>query len=355
MANHGEHGVVDEALCTLPPAHEGKCNGFMRVSCSQAEAPVVITNTARAGEGECRHGTRKTLKCRQCVTDDIADLAGPFGRKMGGGIDVVGPQPPHADEVRVTAVERVRQSGIFHMSDLDPSRLNLDSQPNYEHMGPHAPDLGPTGPSGPCCTGAVGLVEDAALKAAAFRDKLDADSKRRADLDELQRRANNANTKDTKQSNPKDAVGVRKARWFSYLPLRVMLGIGLALLEGARKYGRHNYRVAGVRASVYVDAVVCGHLMPWMEGEDIDPDTMELDSEGKPIPGTGLNHIDKALASLIVLRDGMYEGNWVDDRPPAVKEWPAFIAEYHRRAAAIIDRYKDPKAPFTHEDTVWRK
>lgn len=153
-----------------------------------------------------------------------------------------------------------------------------------------------------------------------------------------------------KDTNPKDAVGVRKARWFSYLPLRVMIGVGLALLEGARKYGRHNYRVAGVRASVYVDAVVCGHLMPWMEGEDLDPDTAELDAQGQPIPGTGLNHIDKAIASLIVLRDGMYEGNWVDDRPPAVKDWAPFIKEQHRRAAVIIDRYADAKPAFTQQE-----
>lgn len=154
-----------------------------------------------------------------------------------------------------------------------------------------------------------------------------------------------------KETNPKDAVGVRKARWFSYLPIRVLIGVGLALLEGARKYGRHNYRVAGVRASVYVDAVVCGHLMPWMEGEDLDPDTAELDAEGKPIPGTGLNHLDKAIASLIVLRDGIYEGNWVDDRPPSVANWQEFIQGQHKKACAIIDRYPNAVPSYTRKDT----
>jgi dATP/dGTP diphosphohydrolase len=139
------------------------------------------------------------------------------------------------------------------------------------------------------------------------------------------------NAKDT---NPKDAAGSRKARWFSYLPLRVLVGVGLALFEGARKYGRHNYRVAGVRASVYVDACVSGHLTPWMEGEDIDPDS-------------GLSHIDKAIASLVVLRDGMYEGNWVDDRPPSAKDWPEIMADAHRRAAEIIDRYPDAVPAYT--------
>lgn len=145
----------------------------------------------------------------------------------------------------------------------------------------------------------------------------------------------------SKPSNPKDAVGIRKARWFSYVPLRVMVFLGLALLEGARKYGRHNYRIAGVRASVYVDAVVCGHLTPWMEGQDIDPDS-------------GLNHIDKAIASLVVLRDGMLEGNWEDDRPPSIENADAFFAEANAKAIETIDRYPHPKAAFTIADTRWK-
>jgi hypothetical protein len=135
-----------------------------------------------------------------------------------------------------------------------------------------------------------------------------------------------------KDTNPKDAVGSRKARWFSYVPLRVLVGVGLAMLEGARKYGRHNYRVAGVRASVYVDAAA-GHIMSWFEGEDIDPDS-------------GLSHIDKAIASLIVLRDGMYEGNFVDDRAPSVKDWPEFMATANAKAVEIIDRYPDAVPAF---------
>lgn len=138
----------------------------------------------------------------------------------------------------------------------------------------------------------------------------------------------------SKPTNPKDAVGIRKARWFSYIPLRVLYGVGLAMLEGALKYGRHNYRVAGVRVSVYVDACVCGHLTPFMEGEDIDPDS-------------GLHHIDKAIASLVVLRDGIYEGNITDDRPPR----GAFdYAAAHAAAGALIDKYPAPKAAFVRGD-----
>lgn len=139
-----------------------------------------------------------------------------------------------------------------------------------------------------------------------------------------------------KDTNPKDAVGSRKARWFSYLPIRVLYGVGLAMLEGARKYGRHNYRIAGVRASVYVDSAICGHLTPWFEGQDIDPDS-------------GLHHIDKAIASLMVLRDGILEGNWVDDRPPATAEWDNFMKKQHANAGEIIDRIPNALPAYTQE------
>jgi hypothetical protein len=134
----------------------------------------------------------------------------------------------------------------------------------------------------------------------------------------------------SKDTNPKDAVGIKKVP-ISTVPCGPILLAGLAMLEGARKYGRHNYRAAGVRASVYYDAVVGRHIMPWWEGQDIDPDS-------------GLNHIDKAIAGLIVLRDSMLSDNWVDDRP--IRN-TVDLAELNKTAAEIIERYPDAKEPYT--------
>lgn len=134
---------------------------------------------------------------------------------------------------------------------------------------------------------------------------------------------------ETKETNPKDSVGVRKVP-LSTVPAPVLLEVGLAMLEGARKYGRHNYRIAGVRASVYYDAVF-RHLMAWWEGEDIDPDS-------------GLPHIIKAIACLVVLRDSMILGNWSDDRPP--KSPDNFIKDLNKLASKIIDDYPNAEAPF---------
>jgi hypothetical protein len=133
-----------------------------------------------------------------------------------------------------------------------------------------------------------------------------------------------------KDTNPKDAVGTKKVP-LSTVPCGPLLHAGLAMLEGARKYGRHNYRAAGIRASVYYDAVIARHLMPWWEGEDDDPDS-------------GLCHIDKAIAGLLVLRDSMLKGNWVDDRPI---QNPIDLPGLNRKAAEIIERYPDAKEPFT--------
>ena len=134
-----------------------------------------------------------------------------------------------------------------------------------------------------------------------------------------------------KPSNPKDSVGIKKVP-FSTVPAEVIAEIGLAMLEGARKYGRHNYRIIGVRASVYYDAAL-RHLTSWFEGQDIDPDS-------------GLSHITKALACLTVLRDGMIIGNWVDDRPPSLDE--NWIKELNSKAEEIIERYPDAKEVYTN-------
>jgi hypothetical protein len=137
---------------------------------------------------------------------------------------------------------------------------------------------------------------------------------------------------DVKPTNPKDAVGIKKAP-ISTVPLTVVAEIGLGMLEGARKYGRHNYRADGVRASVYLDAT-WRHLAKWWEGEDIDPDS-------------DLSHITKALASLTVLRDAMIQNNWQDDRPPPS---PAgFLASLDEKVAKVIEKYPNAKEPFTAE------
>lgn len=130
-----------------------------------------------------------------------------------------------------------------------------------------------------------------------------------------------------KPSNPKDIVGVRKAP-MSTVPGPVLAELGVAMLEGACKYGRHNFRAVGVRNSVYYDGTM-RHLIAWWEGEDIDADS-------------GVSHITKAIASLVVLRDAMLQGLAEDDRPPRAKP---FYPDLNDRAGATLDKHagKSPK------------
>jgi len=135
-----------------------------------------------------------------------------------------------------------------------------------------------------------------------------------------------SNTKDT---NPKDSVGIAKAS-ISVVSAPVISELGVAMFEGARKYGRHNWRAAAARASVYYDAAF-RHLAAWWEGEDIDQDS-------------GLSHITKAMASLMVLRDAMIQDKWLDDRPPASpKDWLKLLNE---QAARIIKKYPEAVPPY---------
>jgi hypothetical protein len=133
-----------------------------------------------------------------------------------------------------------------------------------------------------------------------------------------------------KPSNPKDAVGVKKAP-VSTVSAPFILAIGNAMLEGALKYGRHNYRTVGVRSSIYYDALI-RHMMAWWEGEDIDPES-------------GESHIVKAGACLAVLYDSMHRGNLNDDRPPKVTA--GWIEAANSRAGVLIDKYPAPKQAHT--------
>lgn len=121
---------------------------------------------------------------------------------------------------------------------------------------------------------------------------------------------------ETKLSNPKDAIGITKPS-LSVLPLgalqqaglhigrthpRIFYAIALGMLEGACKYGRHNYRVVGVRASIYYDAFM-RHMSDYRQEELYDPDST-------------LPHLLKAASSLVVVIDADMGSEHVDDRPP---------------------------------------
>lgn len=102
-----------------------------------------------------------------------------------------------------------------------------------------------------------------------------------------------------KPTNPKDIIGSSK------LPLHLWPGTATALgclgfLDGLTKYGRSNFREAGIKASIYIDACK-RHLDAWFEGEESDPDS-------------GLPHLAHALACIAIIVDTRAHGLMIDDR-----------------------------------------
>lgn len=103
---------------------------------------------------------------------------------------------------------------------------------------------------------------------------------------------------DWKPTNPKDIVGSGKLPLHLWPETATLYG-SLGLLDGALKYGRTNWRVAGVRLSIYVDA--CRrHLAALFEGEWVDPDS-------------GVPHLSHALACLAIIADAHAAGKLVND------------------------------------------
>lgn len=133
--------------------------------------------------------------------------------------------------------------------------------------------------------------------------------------------------------NPKQLLGNNKIPSSTVSQL-VMMEVGVAMLEGALKYGRHNYRAnEGIVASVYYDAT-CRHLDTWYEGEDDDPDTR-------------ISHLSKAIASITVLRDAMLLGTFIDDRPPRINNLALFRKELEERVKEMRVKHNPPAKPIT--------
>jgi hypothetical protein len=115
--------------------------------------------------------------------------------------------------------------------------------------------------------------------------------------------ANKPKSRDTdttdKPNNPKDLVGSHKVPLHLF-PTTARAAGSIAFLNGALKYGRANFRVVGVKASIYYDAA-CRHLDAWFEGEEYDPDD-------------GVQHLSAALACVAILIDAKVADKLNDDR-----------------------------------------
>lgn len=123
-----------------------------------------------------------------------------------------------------------------------------------------------------------------------------------------------------KPSNPKDIIGSDKLPLHLWPASATAMG-AIGLLEGATKYGRANWRAAGVRSSIYVDACM-RHLAAWMEGEEVAPDS-------------GVPHLANALACLAIIVDAQAAGKLNDDRNYSGGGYRKLVEELTHQVARI--------------------
>lgn len=140
-----------------------------------------------------------------------------------------------------------------------------------------------------------------------------------------------------KPTNPKDIVGSTKVP-VGLVPETAIIEEAFAFLEGALKYGRYNWRIAGVSASIYHDAMD-RHMKKWWNGQDRDPITR-------------VRELASLRACAGILIDAEICGMLNDDRPPMA---PVGIllddAETLAQVAHLKELFKDhhPKQ-FTIDD-----
>lgn len=140
-----------------------------------------------------------------------------------------------------------------------------------------------------------------------------------------------------KQTNPKDAIGSTKLP-MGLVPDTIDAYVATAFLEGALKYGRFNWRIAGVRASIYDDALR-RHLAKWWNGEDADPDTR-------------VRHLASVIACAGILLDAELCGKLTDDRPPRAPLGALIGGEADATAKHLRALFKDHQPhQFTIDDT----
>lgn len=121
----------------------------------------------------------------------------------------------------------------------------------------------------------------------------------------------------------------------SIIPPAPLLEVCAALTEGACKYGPWNWRDQQISETIYVDAAI-RHGLQYLSGEDIDPDS-------------GLSHITKMIAGLVILRDAQIHKCTIDNRNAASDLQMKFVTE---KIAEIHDKYPvddDPEEEETEE------
>lgn len=127
----------------------------------------------------------------------------------------------------------------------------------------------------------------------------------------------------TKDGNPKDGLGDKKVPLWLCSPI-AKAAWSVAQFVGMTKYGAWNWRVTGVRASVYLSAMQ-RHMDRYMSGEEIDP------VDKTP-------HLGHIMACCAIILDAKAAGKLTDDRPPVVGIQNAY-ADVEEQMRIALENY----------------
>lgn len=111
--------------------------------------------------------------------------------------------------------------------------------------------------------------------------------------------------------NPKSVQGAKKYD-LMYLPLPAKIEVNRALEDGAKKYGKANWRETGVSASVYLNAAM-RHMDQYNEGQERASDS-------------GVHNLGHAMACLAIIIDAAANGKLIDDRPTPCVDTDALLS-----------------------------
>lgn len=123
----------------------------------------------------------------------------------------------------------------------------------------------------------------------------------------------------------------------SNIPGSVLMDICKVFNYGEVKYGKYNYRM-GMDHTRYYDACM-RHLTSWFDNEDID-----LES--------GLQHLDHALCSLIMLKANINDGVGVDNRYKKCISKPKVTDIETLTCASVRDITKGVKIGIVNDDDM---
>jgi hypothetical protein len=114
----------------------------------------------------------------------------------------------------------------------------------------------------------------------------------------------------------------------SVVPASVIAYASLAWLEGRTKYGGVNWREAGVRTSVYADALLRHFYKYFDGGQWADPKTK--------VP-----HLASIIACAGIILDAHLSGKLTDDRPKSQPGLPDLIDSLSEVVAHLKELHKD--------------